>query len=289
MVDAVSALYGSELIDAVEHDDGTGFSIVSGPSSEACAYPCGEGEGAFGVGIFLFFGLAFERGRDGFESGPVFGFEDVPERSSGTAVAVLDHLHAGDAGRKGHRAERREGGGLHGDALDVEAFGLDRAEQLLDHPAGRGTGASARRPHSRLSRPWRASSAETAWSCRTGTGTGHERQNRWNDSASLSCLPLMTVDHHGRGHRLHYHLQNEGQQHPPSGTPGDVLRSRRVWLIERVFPECAGCGAEQASKNFIRRRAVDPIALGQDRGWANSTDKVVDNAPGCSPGSGWPV
>ena len=108
-------------------------------------------------------------------------------------------------------------------------------------------------------------------------------------NAPLSSVPSMMVDHNGRGHRLHYHLQNEGQQHPRSGTPGDVLRSRRVWLIERVFPECAGCGAEQGSKHFIRRRAVDPIALGQDRGWANSTDKVVANAPGCSPGSGCPV
>ena len=44
------------------------------------------------MGVFLFFGLAFERGRDGFESGPVFGFEDVPERSFGAAVAVLQYL-----------------------------------------------------------------------------------------------------------------------------------------------------------------------------------------------------
>ena len=90
--DAVSALYSAELIEAMEHDDGSGFSVISGPSSEAGADPSGEGEGAFWVGVFLLFGLAFERGGDGFESGPVFGIEGVLERSSGAAVAVLDHL-----------------------------------------------------------------------------------------------------------------------------------------------------------------------------------------------------
>ena len=45
-----------------------------------------------GGGFFCFFGLAFERGGDGFESGPVFGIEGVLERSPGAAVAVLDHL-----------------------------------------------------------------------------------------------------------------------------------------------------------------------------------------------------
>ena len=114
---------------------GPGFSIVSGPASEAGADPGGEGQRAFAMGGFLFFGLAFERRRDGFESGPVSGFKNVLERSSGAAVAVLDHLHAGDAGHKGHRTQRREGGSLDGDALDVETFGLDGAQQLLNHPA----------------------------------------------------------------------------------------------------------------------------------------------------------
>ena len=75
-------------------------------------------------GGFSVFRLAFDRGGDGFEGGLVFIFEDVLERSCGGAVAVLDHLHAGDAGDKGHRTQRREGGGLHEDALDIEAFGF---------------------------------------------------------------------------------------------------------------------------------------------------------------------
>jgi len=133
--DPETALYGAELIEAVEHDDGSWFSVVSGPSTEAGADPCGEGQRAFGMMVFLLFGFAFERGRDGFEVGLVFGFEDVLQRSFGASVAILDHLHAGDAGLKGHRTEHPEGGGLHGHALDVEASGLDGAEQLLDHPA----------------------------------------------------------------------------------------------------------------------------------------------------------
>ena len=52
--DAVSALYGAELVEAVEHDDGSGFSVISSPSSEAGADPGGEGEGAFWVGVFCF-------------------------------------------------------------------------------------------------------------------------------------------------------------------------------------------------------------------------------------------
>ena len=48
--------------------------------------------------VLLPFGLAFERGRDGFQGGPVFLVEDVAERAAALAVPVLNELQAGDAG-----------------------------------------------------------------------------------------------------------------------------------------------------------------------------------------------
>ena len=47
-------LHGSELMEAPEHDDGTGLSVVLGPSTEAGAEPGGIGEGYFGMGFFCF-------------------------------------------------------------------------------------------------------------------------------------------------------------------------------------------------------------------------------------------
>ena len=87
----------------------------------------------------------------------------------------------------------------------------------------------------------------------------------------------MTADHHRQGAGLRHRLENEGRQHPPSGTPVYVLRSRGVWPFERVFLECAGCGAEQGSKPFFLRPAIDPVELGQVRVRANAKDKSADD------------
>ncbi len=53
-------LDGVEFGEASEHDDGARFSVVSGPAAEAREDPGGEGERAFGMGILLLCGLAFE-------------------------------------------------------------------------------------------------------------------------------------------------------------------------------------------------------------------------------------
>ena len=47
-------LDGVEFGEASEHDNGARFSIVSGPAAEAREDPGGEGERAFGMGIFCF-------------------------------------------------------------------------------------------------------------------------------------------------------------------------------------------------------------------------------------------
>ena len=117
--DAVSALYGAELVEAMEHDDGSGFSVVSGPSSEAGADPGGEGEGAFWVGVFCFSVLpssvvetASRAGRSSASKASWSGRRALPSRS-------WTICEAGDAGHERHRAERPEGRSLHGDALDM--------------------------------------------------------------------------------------------------------------------------------------------------------------------------
>ena len=91
-------------------------------------------------GVALSFGLAFEAFAQGFEEGQVVrveGVGDGPEAAlAGAAVAGVDELLDGDGGDKGRHGELRPGGVL-ADAhrLDVEALGLEGAEQLLDRPA----------------------------------------------------------------------------------------------------------------------------------------------------------
>ena len=96
---------GLELEPAVEHDDGPGFSVVTGPSAEAGADPCAVGERGLGVGVFLALGPAFELGAEGLQQGLVFGLEgigDGPQRAwSGVALAGVNELleaHRGDEG-----------------------------------------------------------------------------------------------------------------------------------------------------------------------------------------------
>src|SRR5215207_6672639 len=135
-----AAFGGWELEPALEHDDGAGLAVVAGPSAEAGADPCCIGERAPGVGVALSFGPAFEALAQGFEEGQVVraeGVGDGPEAAlSGAAVAGVDELPDGDGGDKRRHGELAPGGVL-ADAhrLDVEALGLEGAEQLLDRPA----------------------------------------------------------------------------------------------------------------------------------------------------------
>src|SRR5215207_313323 len=135
-----AAFGGLELEPALEHDDGSGLAVVAGPSAEAGADPCRIGERAPGVGVALSFGLAFEALAQGFDEGQVVraeGVGDGPEAAlTGAAVAGVDELLDGDGGDERRHGELAPGGVL-ADAhrLDVEALGLEGAEQLLDRPA----------------------------------------------------------------------------------------------------------------------------------------------------------
>ena len=44
---------GVELGEASEHDDGTWLSVIAGPAAEPCEDPCGIGERAVGMRVFL--------------------------------------------------------------------------------------------------------------------------------------------------------------------------------------------------------------------------------------------
>src|SRR5215207_10123564 len=135
-----AAFGGLELEPALEHDDGSGLAVVAGPSAEAGADPCRIGERAPGVGVALSFGPAFEALAQGFEEGQVVraeGVGDGPEAAlTGAAVAGVDELLDGDGGDERRHGELAPGAVL-ADAhrLDVEALGLEGAEQLLDRPA----------------------------------------------------------------------------------------------------------------------------------------------------------
>ncbi len=133
--EAPTVLHGSELVKASEHNDGSGLAVVSGPAAEPGADPGGEGEGALGMGVFLFLGLAFELRRYRLERGLLVRLEDIRERPLGGPVALLHQLKHADGGdqRRSGKLFERAFGDAH--ALDVEAPGLQRAEQLLDQPA----------------------------------------------------------------------------------------------------------------------------------------------------------
>ena len=80
-----------ELREPSEHDDWTGFSVVSGPAAEPCENPGGVGKGAFRMRVLLFLGVSFKALADLFEHGLVF----------------RDQRHLLAAGRQRHRAPPR--------------------------------------------------------------------------------------------------------------------------------------------------------------------------------------
>ena len=77
-----------EASEPMEHDNGTGLSVVAVPSSQPCKDPSGECERAFGMGIFLFGGLTFQVCGDCLQSWAILGVEGVFERPFGDAIAL---------------------------------------------------------------------------------------------------------------------------------------------------------------------------------------------------------
>src|SRR5882724_11765322 len=125
-----------EVIQPTAHDLWAELAIIAGPSAEASNDPGREGEGSFGMRIFLARSLAFETSRKSFENRLIVGFEGVGQRPVGCAIASPDELHDGDG------CHRSGGHELDHDlwladisSLDVEARGLEGAEELFDGPA----------------------------------------------------------------------------------------------------------------------------------------------------------
>src|ERR1700722_9698232 len=125
---------------AVQHDDGSGFAVIAGPSAEPRTNPCGVSERAFGMRVLLSFGFAFELGAEGLEQRYVLRLEGVGHRPHRLrvlrAVARMNELLHGDGHdqRSGHQLAARR---VLADAqaLDVEALRFQGSEQLLDGPA----------------------------------------------------------------------------------------------------------------------------------------------------------
>src|SRR5262249_42375815 len=84
-----------EVIQAPAHDLGAGLAIIACPPAEASDDPGREGEGTFGMGIFLASRFALEASRKGFENGLIVGLEGVGQLPVGCTVARLDELHDG--------------------------------------------------------------------------------------------------------------------------------------------------------------------------------------------------
>src|ERR1700754_2532133 len=77
-----------EASEPMEHDDGAGLSVVAAPSTQPCKDPSGECERAFGMGIFLFSGLAFHVCGDCLQSWAIIGVESIFERPFGDTIAL---------------------------------------------------------------------------------------------------------------------------------------------------------------------------------------------------------
>src|SRR5919202_4799558 len=75
--DVPSLDHGLQASVSLDEHDGAWRAAVSGPAAEAGADPCGEGERAGRMWIFLSLCLAFEGARDGFEGWLIGGLEQV--------------------------------------------------------------------------------------------------------------------------------------------------------------------------------------------------------------------
>ena len=93
-------------------------------------------------------------------------------------------------------------------------------------------------------------SVSSALIARLGRTWSHESQNRWNDSASLSRIPLMTVDHHEQGAE---------PSSPPRNPPSRTRSARRPQLrpcTGRLWVSEFGLCRYRASSQSSRPRAL---------------------------------
>ena len=116
---------------AIAHGFGSWFAIVEIPSCKSCHHPSGEGEVIWRVGVFLFFGFAFELARECQQDRPVIGLEGIglegmAKKLACLAVAGLHQLHDGGGGKQGKSCEgHKDFRVTQFDALDVEASCLE--------------------------------------------------------------------------------------------------------------------------------------------------------------------
>src|SRR5262245_9688882 len=125
-----------EASESMRHDFRPWLAIVTGPATEPCDDPRGEGEIVVRMWVLLACGFALEPLRKGLQEWFVFGLETVFDGLATATITRLDqlhHRHRGDGGESGKIHERVRLAEL--TLLDVEAGTLEGAEQLLDPPA----------------------------------------------------------------------------------------------------------------------------------------------------------
>src|ERR1700754_872998 len=114
-----------EASEPMEHDDGAGLSVVAAPSTQPCKDPSGECERAFGMGIFLFSGLAFHVCGDCLQSWAIIGVESIFERPFGDTIALAYELQHGDGSNQAGSNQPFEGPALRlTQGFDIEALRL---------------------------------------------------------------------------------------------------------------------------------------------------------------------
>ena len=131
-----SGLDGVELNEAVEHDDGTRLTGVTGPAAEARKYPGGGGERALGMGVFL---CRCVRPSRLFETASRAACSSLSMASSSGRLAASacsrTKLQHSDGGNKAGRDKLLESTFDETQSLAIEALCLERAKQLLNDPA----------------------------------------------------------------------------------------------------------------------------------------------------------
>ena len=135
---AISKLYGAELIQSPQHDNRARFSIRAVPSPETRPDLGRKGQRSRRMRVLLPFRPALKGNRYRFQGLPVGRGNPILKRPLALAITILNQLQTGHTSHQCHRTEIPERCRRHQYPLNVKTLCLDRPEQRLNDPTSTG-------------------------------------------------------------------------------------------------------------------------------------------------------